>query len=126
MRKAVNAIIIRSKALLLFRKNETWILPGGKPEEGENNLECLVREFEEEASGAEIRISKYYGRFIGTTPHRGDELTAHVYFADIFGEKNVRPSAEIEEAKYVRSFGNYNISDITLKVIERLQEEGYL
>lgn len=126
MRKAVNAVIIKSKTILLFRKRDTWILPGGKPKEGENNLECLVREFGEEASGAEIGIIRYFGRFVGTTPHRGDELTAHVYFADIFGEKNVRPSAEIEEAKYVRNFGNYNISDITLKVIERLQEEGYL
>jgi len=69
MKKAVNALIIRDKKLLLFRKNLTWILPGGKPEKGESDIETLVREFKEEASGAEIEVGEYYGSFIGMTPH---------------------------------------------------------
>ncbi len=126
MRKAVNAVIIKEGKILLFRKNLVWILPGGKPELGENDLETLAREFREEALGAELDITGYYGRFLGITPHSKDFLRAYVYFARRKSDEEIVPSGEIEEARFVRDFENYNISDITKKVLNSLVKENYL
>ena len=54
MRKAISGLVIRDEKLLLVRKNETWILPGGKPEKKESEIECLCREFKEELPSVEI------------------------------------------------------------------------
>jgi len=91
MRTAINAAIISARRILLVQKNETWILPGGKPEEGEEDSACLGREFGEELSGTQLENLSYYGEFEGRTPHTGDVLAAKVYFADIKGELG-RPS----------------------------------
>ena len=85
MRVAIGAIVIRENSLLLVRKRNSWILPGGKIEDGEGDLECLSREIDEELSGTKIRNEVFYGEFEGRTPHRGDILKNRVYFADIDG-----------------------------------------
>ena len=38
MRTVINAAIIQDKKILLVKKKETWILPGGKPDGGESDL----------------------------------------------------------------------------------------
>lgn len=129
MKKAVNALIIRDEKLLLFRKNLTWILPGGKPEKGESDIETLVREFKEEASGAEIKVGEYYRSFIGVTPHKEDALEAVVYFAKLKNpDLKVIPSGEIKESRFVGYLEDpvFYLSDITSKIIKQLIKEGYL
>ena len=128
MREAVNALILREESLLLFKKNLVWILPGGKPKEGESDIESLIREFREEASGAEIVPDIYYGSFTGKTPHTGDELRALVYFARLKqSNQEIVPSGEINEGKFAGYFDvfNLNLSDITRKVVSCLIKEGY-
>lgn len=128
MRKAVNALILINERLLLFRKNLVWILPGGKPKEGESDIEVLVREFKEEASGAEIIPDIYYGSFIGTTPHTKDVLEAIVYFAKLKQPNQmIIPSGEINETMFAGYFDIFKLklSDITSKVADRLIKEGY-
>ena len=44
MNKAIRLVVIEDKKLLLVRKRDSWILPGGKPNEDEGGLECLLRE----------------------------------------------------------------------------------
>lgn len=127
MRYAVNAAIIQQDKLLLTRKGKTWILPGGKPQESESDLTCLIREVKEELSDTKIKNFKYYGDFIGTTPHKRDDLIAKVYFADIDGELyGVRQGDTILEIKWVDDFDNYNISNITQKIITSLKQDKYL
>ena len=125
MRKAVSGLAIRDGKILLVRKNKTWILPGGKPEKGESDIECLCREFREELPGTQIEDIKYYGSFIGETPHKKDTLEADVYFVDI-SEGVGKPSREINGVEWVDDFPYYNISDITSKVIKSLKENNYL
>ena len=48
MRVAINAAIIQKEKLLIVRKKETWILPGGKPEDDEKELEGLRIDLEED------------------------------------------------------------------------------
>ncbi|MEK6856014.1 MAG: NUDIX domain-containing protein [Nanoarchaeota archaeon] len=127
MRIAINALIIKNGKVLLVRKGETWILPGGKLEEGENDLQCLSREVAEELSGTKLCNVLFYGEFEGQTPHKKDILKARVYFADIDGELyGVRKGDSILEANWVDNIFGCKLSDITFKIITSLKREGYL
>jgi ADP-ribose pyrophosphatase YjhB (NUDIX family) len=60
LRTAINAVIIEDGKILLVRKRQTWILPGGKPGINESDLECLCREIREELSGTQLDNIRYY------------------------------------------------------------------
>ena len=127
MRTAINAAIIQDNKLLMVRKKLTWILPGGKPEIGENDLECLCREIDEELSGTKIKDIQHYNQFEGKTPHKGDVLRAKVYFANIEGQLySVRDDDSISELKWVDDFSQYNLSDITSKIVNSLRQDKYI
>ena len=125
MRKAINLAVIENKKMLLVKKNETWILPGGKPdypEESDENV--LFREFNEELPKTKIKILDYYKSFTGITPHKGDELETKVYFGEV---SNLgKPSSEINDVKYINDFYNYTLSNITIKIVKSLKEDNYL
>lgn len=128
MRKAINGVAIEDKRILLFRKRKTWILPGGKPERGGSDIECLSREIGEELPGTEFEIQRYYGGFKGITPHQRDSLRAETYFICI--AKLGSPAREIEESRWfsrdeTNDGERYPISDITSKVIDSLVRNNY-
>jgi 8-oxo-dGTP diphosphatase len=127
MRLAINVAIIQDRKILAVKKKETWILPGGKPESGEGDLECLCREIEEELSGTQIENIRYYKEFEGRTPHTRDLLKARVYFASIKGELHTF-SREILGVAWIsyNEIGNYKFSDITQEVLDELRRENYL
>lgn len=125
MRTVINSIIINENKLLLVKKKETWILPGGKIEEGEGDLECLAREVSEELSGTKLKDLNYYKDFDGITPHSKKMIKTKVYFAKIDGELYI-PSQEIKDVRYISDFHNYNISNITKSVINSLIQDKYL
>jgi 8-oxo-dGTP diphosphatase len=124
MRKAINVVIIENGCILLVQKRKTWILPGGKPEIGESDIQCLLREISEELPRMTLHNLKYFGAFSGITPHQRDELIAEVYFADANGE--AVPSAEINAVKWTDSPEEENLSDITQKIVFSLRNNGYL
>ena len=126
MRKSISGIVIKEgRKLLLVRKKDIWILPGGKLEPEESNLDCLFREFKEELPDVKINEFYYYGSFKGKTPHKKDRLKTEAYFVNISGEAG-KPSGEINDLEWVEDFSNYNISDITNKVIKSLRKKDYL
>ena len=125
MKTAVNAAIIKHKKILLVKKKDVWILPGGKLEEHESHLECLAREMKEELSGTEIFVDKYYNSFEGQTPHSDAPLKAYVYLVRIKGRLG-QPSSEILDREFIKNFKDYNVSAITKEVIDSLTNEGYL
>lgn len=126
MRMAINALCIRANRVLLLRKKQTWILPGGKPEPGEDDLACLTRENSEELPGAIFRIGELYGEFTGITPHSQTELTARVYLAEVGGD--ISPGAEISESCFFsrEEFSQLSISEITKKILDVAVETGHL
>lgn len=125
MRTAIGAAIIDDDKILLVRKRQSWILPGGKPNPNESDIKCLCREVSEELSGTQLDNIRYYRSFEGVTPHKGDILIAKVYFADI-KEELCQPSAEIDAYGWVNDSRKYNLSDITSKIVDSLRKDGYL
>ena len=123
MRTAICLAAFQDNEILLVRKKASWILPGGKPEIGEKEMECLKREIREELNANAV-IFGFYGSFIGITPHKRDMLEARVYFGELIGEIN--PSMEISEAKFVDNPYEYNLSDITRKIMDSLKKDLYL
>jgi len=125
MRTAIGAAIIRKGEILLVRKKESWILPGGKPELEESDMECLHREFGEELPGTKLNNPQFYGTFEGVTPHTKDTIRVRVYLADIEGEIG-QPAREIAESAWTGNPRQYNLSDITRKIMDSLIENRYL
>ena len=125
MRTAIGAAIIDDGKILLVRKKQSWIFPGGKPESNESDIECLCREVGEELSGTQLDKIRYYGNFEGRTPHTRDILRVRVNFADIKGEL-FKPAAEIGAYAWAKDPNKYNLSDITSKIIDSLTIDGYL
>lgn len=125
MRTAINLAIIRKKRILLVKKNRTWIFPGGKPNSGEFDVDCLYRELKEELPDAKMVVEKYYGSFVGKTPYKEDNLEAIVYLGKLLTNFG-KPSSEINDAKFIKDFEEYNLSDITKKIINSLKKDNYL
>ncbi|MBI2057249.1 NUDIX domain-containing protein [Candidatus Pacearchaeota archaeon] len=126
MRTAISLISLTTEGLLLTKKKETWILSGGKPFYGEADDVCLFRALNKDLglSKEQILITNRYITFIGRTPHEGDSLENIVYFGTLKGK--IKPSNEISKAKYVTDFENYNLSDITKKIVNSLKEDKYI
>ncbi len=126
MKRAINLAEITEEGLLLVNKKDVWVLPEGKPNEGETDDECLFRELKKELSVSEKNISIYnsYGKFTGKTPFSNSILEAKVYFGALKGK--LKPSAEISEAKHINNFENYKLSEITSKIIFSLKQDKYL
>ena len=89
MRKAVCIAAIQNRLLLLVRKGETWILPGGKPERHETNEACLIREVSEELPGCCVVDLQPLGMWEGRTPHMGDIIQCWIYIGTIEGPRTV-------------------------------------
>ena len=132
MRKAISLALINDKRLLIVRKNLTWILPGGKPKKGENDYDCLKREFSQELPFLEMPNASslaYYKKFRGITPHKGDLLEDTVYVHTSHNEDdNIMPSAEINDSKfcYYDELDSIELSDITSKIVKSLNRDKYL
>lgn len=101
----VSAVVLRNShdELLTVRKNGTarFMLPGGKPEPGEDPKETAVRECQEEL-GAHLVPENL--RLLGTfrapaANERGSEVEATVFtYPGVF---DVAPSAEIAELRWM-------------------------
>lgn len=132
MRRAVSAAFLQNKEIVIVRKGETWILPGGKPLPNEPDRKCLKRELGEELPNLTYGNFFYYGKFIGTTPHQGDVLEADVYLSELKDQANIRtsnnPDENVKEARIV-GYGqlrDFQFSDITLKILESLRRDSYI
>lgn len=127
MKLAIGAAIIENRKLLLVRKKQSWILPGGKPEPNESDLECLCREVREELSGTRLKDITYYKEFKGITPYKGYLLRAKIYFAGIEGDLHAS-SAEINASEWFdrNNANKYNLSEITLEILNSLIKDGYI
>ena len=126
MAKGIYLADINEEGLLLLRKKDIWILPGGKLKDGESDRDCLYRELEEELSVLPLAfiIREFYNSFTGKTPHSNNDLEAKVYFGFIMS--SFKFSNEIDKAEYTKDFEKYNLSKITSEIINSLKRDEYL
>lgn len=87
--------------LLVVRKRgaPSFILPGGKPEMGEDDLKALLREVEEEL-GCSVECATFEGSFSDIAADLPDtRVVVRLYSGHLVGTP--RPAAEIEEMAWL-------------------------
>lgn len=102
----IGAAIIKDRKLLVCRKKDLWISPGGKVEPGETDEDCLRRELKEELQVRLVNIkflAKYQDKYI---PDPTKTIIINYYIAEIAQEPEA--SREIDEIKYVTSKDKLN------------------
>ncbi len=102
----IGAAIIKDRKLLVCRKKDLWISPGGKIEKGESDENCLRRELKEElqVDFTSMRfLGKYQDKYI---PNPTKTIIINYYIAEI--KKEPKASNEIDEVRYVTSRDKLN------------------
>jgi 8-oxo-dGTP diphosphatase len=98
----IGLAMIKEDSLLVVRKRGTvcFILPGGKPEGRENDLEALRRELREEL-GCVLVAPRFAGAFTDKAADlRNTVVTVRLYAGRLRGEP--QPASEIEELAWVK------------------------
>ncbi|KGX91127.1 NUDIX hydrolase [Pontibacillus halophilus JSM 076056 = DSM 19796] len=94
------AIINEGKLLVVSKKKhpDQYMLPGGKPENGENEIGTLKRELFEELQ-IEVTSHEKLGTYRTTSMFDDEELHLTVYLTEIEGQPT--PSSEIDAFQWI-------------------------
>ena len=129
IRKAALAVF-KDKKIMQVRTNtqaEVFYAPGGKYEEGEDDIACLKREIREEL-GCELDVSslKFLQEFEDEAHGEQAMLNVRFYIGKLIGEP--KPCSEIVEIGYFDTNSNpKNLSVIAKRTIfPWLKEHGYI
>jgi|LSQX01.3.fsa_nt_gb 8-oxo-dGTP pyrophosphatase MutT (NUDIX family) len=127
MKTVIDGVCIQERGILLVKKKDTWIIPGGKIEVDEEKEDCLRREFKEELPNIGILIKGFYKSFSGITPFTKKEVLVEIFFVEIIGN-DISPSAEILDSKFFKKeeLEPVKVSDITRDILNDLEKDGYL
>lgn len=126
MIKKVAAVIIKNDCILSVSKKKApnfYMLPGGKYEGTENDIEALSRELREELN---VTISKmeFFGEYEDISMLENEKLFLRTYITEINGEPH--PDNEIHNVKWIPIHANCNTeigSGIAKFVIPKLRGE---
>lgn len=123
--KVIDIIVERKGKILLVKRGEFWILPGGEIEPGENELECLEKVVSREMKDKVSCIFKKLDKTItGASPVRPGDVEVTVYVGDISSEK----MSEVKDCNahwFSReSICSLRLSNITREVLKSYFEEG--
>lgn len=116
----IGLAVIKDGSILLVKKKELefLILPGGKPEVGEQDVEALAREIYEEI-GCRIYQVEFVGEFTDIAAGTDDtKVTIRLYEGPIYGIPT--PQAEIERIVW------WEIKDYTANVISNTLKNSIL
>jgi 8-oxo-dGTP diphosphatase len=105
------AVTIENRLLLVRKKGgESYILPGGKPELGEDDRQALIREIEEELGcGIDLDTFSYLGSFSDIAADLlNTTVTVRLYTAGLIGSPS--PQSEIEKLAWFRPDAESDLS----------------
>ncbi|MCL4436562.1 MAG: NUDIX domain-containing protein [Thaumarchaeota archaeon] len=119
--------VVRDRKLLVVRERGTikFLLPGGKPENGEGLEQALSREVKEELD-ADVKPGsvKFYGVFEDVAANEPDTIIQiSLSLGEIDGD--LKPSSEIEEIAWIGSDHNLVLApSIRNKILPALIRDG--
>ena len=105
----------------------TYYIPGGKRENGESDIQTLIREVAEELS---VTITPNTAKYIGTFSAQSDgakqgiQVIMTCYKARYSG--NLKANSEIEEIKWLNYSDLAIISEVDKKIFTFLHKKGEL
>ena len=111
----------------LSRGKDTWYIPGGKREEGESDVEALVREIKEELSVDLVEESiRRYGVFEAQAHGKNEGVVVKMtcFTADYSGE--MKPDNEVEKLAFMGYDGREVSSPVDRIIIEDMRERGLI
>lgn len=119
-------ICIKDKRLLCARSKgkDSYYIPGGKREIGENDQEALIREIKEELSVDLLTETiEYVGTFSAQAHDKPDGVTVKItcYRGEFSGE--IRANAEIEEVIWLNYADKEKCSPVTKIIINWLNSK---
>jgi ADP-ribose pyrophosphatase YjhB (NUDIX family) len=86
--KVVDIIVERKGMILLIKRGDFWILPGGEIDPGEDEMQCLedvvAREMKDQVSSVFRKLEK---TIKGPSPVRDGDVEVSVYVGDINSKK---------------------------------------
>jgi len=99
----IGLAVLKENCLLLVRKrgSDFYILPGGKPERGEDDISALAREIDEELGcHFEMHTLSYIGSFSDIAAGMSrTKITVKLYLGELVGEPT--PTSEIDEVLWL-------------------------
>jgi len=90
-------LVVKDNKILLNKekKHEQLLMPGGKPEKGEDSVVCIKREIKEELGvGVDVKTLQYLGRFEDVAVDSEAILTMYVYRGELIGTP--KPQSGVE------------------------------
>ena len=117
--KVVDIIVERKGMILLTKRGDYWILPGGEIEPGEDEVECLHEVVSKEMQDTVSSIFRKLDKTItGPSPVRDGDVEVSVYVGDI-GSKKMSDVKDCNAHWFSeRSIGALRLSNITKAVLE--------
>lgn len=122
--KVVDIIVERKGMILLIKRGDFWLLPGGEIEPGEDEMQCLEevvsREMKDQVSTIFRKLEK---TIKGPSPVRADDVEVSVYVGDI-GSKKMSDVKDCNAHWFSReSISAIRLSNITKDVLEYYYSE---
>ena len=117
--KVVDIIVERKGKILLIKRGDYWILPGGEIEPGEDELQCLEevvsREIKDQVASLFRKLEK---TIKGPSPVRDGDVEVSIYVGDI-GSKKMSDVTDCNAHWFSReSLPSIRLSNITKDVLE--------
>ena len=86
--KVVDIIVERKGMILLTKRGDFWILPGGEVEPGEDEMQCLNEVVAREMNDTVASVFRKLGKTIkGPSPVRPGDVEVSVYVGDVSSAK---------------------------------------